>query len=116
MKVLLDECVPWPMHKLLAGCSCSTAQQCGWGGIRNGDLLDAAERQFDLFITADQGIFYQQNLTGRKIAVLQLSTNKLRPILAAAELIQAAVAAIQPGEFRAEQTVLVTTVRRELPD
>jgi hypothetical protein len=39
MKVLLDECVPWPMHKLLSGHDCATAQRKGWGGIKNGDLI-----------------------------------------------------------------------------
>jgi translation initiation factor IF-3 len=76
-----------------------TVQQRGWGGIRNGDLLQKAESHFDLFLTADQGIQYQQNLTGRQIAVLQLSTNKLRRILAACASIQSAVAQIKPGEF-----------------
>ncbi len=74
------------MHKLLTGHECSTAQKCGWGGVKNGELLEHAEDQFDVFITADQNIRYEQNLTGRKIAILQLSTNKLRPILAAAAL------------------------------
>jgi hypothetical protein len=100
MRILLDECVPWPMHKLLAGHECMTAQQRGWGGIKNGDLLRLAESEFDLFITSDQNIHYQQNLAGRRIPVLELSTNKLRRIRAAATEIQGAVAAIQPGEFR----------------
>ena len=100
MKILLDECVPWPMHKLLAGHECMTAQRRGWGGIKNGELLKRAEAQFDLFITSDQGIQYQQNLSGRRIAILQLSTNKLRPIVAAAALLQTAVAGMQPAEFR----------------
>ncbi|NJL18991.1 MAG: DUF5615 family PIN-like protein [Bdellovibrionaceae bacterium] len=43
MKLLLDECVPWPMHRLLAGHDCTTAQKCGWGGIKNGELLRRAE-------------------------------------------------------------------------
>lgn len=42
MKILLDECVPWPMHKLLSGHSCATVQSKGWGGIKNGDLLQRA--------------------------------------------------------------------------
>ena len=100
MKILLDECVPWPMHKFLTGHPCSTAQQNGWGGIKNGDLLRLAENEFDLFITSDQNIRYQQNLAGRKIAILELSTNDYRRIRAAAELIQSAVAKIQPPEFR----------------
>ena len=100
MKILLDECVPWPMHKFLAGHECSTAQQSGWGGIKNGDLLRLAEGEFDLFITSDQNIRYQQNLAGRQIAILELSTNDLRRIQAAELLIQSAIETIQPREFR----------------
>ena len=100
MRILLDECVPWPMHRLLAGHVCMTAQQRGWGGIKNGDLLRLAETEFDLFITADQNIRYQQNLAGRSIPILELSTNKLRRLFAAAALIQSAIATMKPGEFR----------------
>ncbi len=99
MNILLDECVPWPMHKILTGHECATAQRQGWGGIKNGDLLRLAEAEFSLFITADQNIRYQQNLAGRQIAVLELSTNDLRRILAAAVLIQNAVTASRPGDF-----------------
>ena len=99
MKILPDECVPWPMHRLLAGHECRTAQQQGWGGIKNGRLLQLAEGGFDLFITSDQNVRYQQNLAGRQIAILELSTNKLRRIEAAAVLIRAAIASIKPGEF-----------------
>jgi hypothetical protein len=63
-------------------------------------LLDLAEAEFDLFITADQGVRYQQNLTGRQIAILELSTNKLRLIEAAASQINEAVDSIRPTEFR----------------
>jgi len=63
---------------------CTTAQRRGWGGIKNGDLLRLAEGKFDLFITSDQNIRYQQNLAGRSIAILELSTNKIRRIEAAA--------------------------------
>ena len=100
MKILLDECVPWPLHRLLSSHECRNAQQCGWGGIKNGRLLQLAEKDFDLFITSDQNLRYQQNLAGRHIAILELSTNKLRRIEASAELIRSAIAAIQPGEFR----------------
>jgi hypothetical protein len=100
MKVLLDECVPWPLHKILVGHECQTPQRAGSGGLKNGDLLRRAEGAFDIFITSDQNIRYQQNLAGRRIPILEPSTNDLRRILAAASLIQSAVAAIQPGEFR----------------
>jgi predicted nuclease of predicted toxin-antitoxin system len=61
MRILLDECVPGPMRKLLGGQSCSTVQELGWGGIKNGDLLQRAEGEFDLFITSDQNLRYQQS-------------------------------------------------------
>ena len=100
MKILLDECVPWPMHRLLTSHECSTAQRHDWGGIKNGRLLQLAEKEFDLFITSDQNVRYQQNLAGRRIAILELSTNKLRRIEAAMALIQSAIASIRPSEFR----------------
>jgi predicted nuclease of predicted toxin-antitoxin system len=100
MRILLDECVPWPMHELLSHHECATAQQRGWGGINNGRLLQLAEVEFELFITSDQNIRYQQNLAGRRIPILELSTNDLRRILAAAAQIQSAVEIIKPGEFR----------------
>ena len=100
MKVLLDECVPWPMHKLLTGHDCISTQWRGWGGIKNGDLIRLAEEEFDLFITSDQNLRYQQNLSGRLIAILELSTNDLRRILAASGDIVAAVDASGTGSFR----------------
>jgi predicted nuclease of predicted toxin-antitoxin system len=100
MKILFDECVPWPIHKLLVGHECTTSQREGWGGIQNGELLARAEGKFDLFVTSDQNIEYQQNLAGRRIAILLLSTNKLRPIQKAAALLLSNVAAIQRAEFR----------------
>lgn len=83
MRILLDECTPWPLHKLIVGHECLTAQSRSWGGITNGDLIQKAEVEFDLFITSDQNIRYQQNLAGRRIAILELSTNDLRRIRAA---------------------------------
>ena len=100
MKILLDECVPWPMHRLLINHSCTNVQAQGWGGIKNGELLRLAETKFDLFITSDQNIRYQQNLAGRNIAVLELSNNDIERIQAAASLIQATVEEIQPMEFK----------------
>jgi hypothetical protein len=100
VKILLDECVPLPLRDILNQHDCQTAQQMGWKKIENGKLLDLAEGGFDLFITVDQGVRYQQNLTGRKIAILELSTNKLRLIEAAAKQIKEAVDSIGPTEFR----------------
>jgi predicted nuclease of predicted toxin-antitoxin system len=88
MRILLDECVPWPMHRLLTNHSCTSVQAVGWGGIKNGELLRLAETDFDLFITSDQNMRYQQNLAGRKITGVELSTNDIERIEAAASLIQ----------------------------
>ncbi len=100
MRILLDECVPWPMHRLLANHSCESVQSKGLAGIRNGELLQRAEASFDLFITADQNLRYQQNLAGRTLAVLELSTNDLRRIVAASLLIEETIEEMKPNEFK----------------
>jgi hypothetical protein len=100
VKILLDECVPWPFARYLTGHECRPVQLSGWAGVKNGDLLRLAEPTFDLFITSDQNLAYQQNLAGRRIAILELSTNKLRRIVANVGLIQTAISSIQPGDYR----------------
>jgi hypothetical protein len=87
------------MHSLLTGHECKTAQQMGWGGKKNGELLKVAETSFDLFVTSDQNIRYQQNLANRRIAIIELSTNKLRRIQNAGHLLVAAINAVHPGDF-----------------
>jgi len=63
MRILLDECVPVQVRNALVGHDVSTAQQRGWGGISNGELLQRAEQGgFSLFIVADKNLRYQQNL------------------------------------------------------
>ena len=99
MKILLDECVPAQLRELLASHECINVQRRGWTGIKNGELLRLAAGEFDLFITSDQGIRYQQSLVALSIAILQLSTNDLRRIRAAAAAISSAIAATRTGEF-----------------
>lgn len=100
MRILLDECVPWPLHTLLPSNQCTSVTRRGWGGIGNGVLISRAEAEFDLFITSDQNLRYQQNLAGRGIAILELSTNDLHSIVAAKDRIRTAVDRIAPGEFQ----------------
>ena len=99
MNILLDECVPWPMRKLFIDHSCTTAQKRGWDAITNGELIALADDEFDLFITCDQNIRYQQNLANRRIAILELTCNDLRRILAAGDAIIQTVASIKPGDY-----------------
>ena len=99
MKVLVDECVPLKLVRLLTGHAFSTAQQKGWDGFTNGKLLALAELEFDLFLTSDRNLQYQQNLKGRKIAILLLSTNHWPTLKTHVKLVQSALAKIRSGEF-----------------
>ena len=81
MRVLLDESVPIQVRGALYSHRVSSAVEMGWRGISNGELLDRAEAAgFDLVIVADKNLRHQQNLTKRRIAILELWTNH-RPTL-----------------------------------
>ena len=99
MKVLVDECVPVKLVRLLTEHTFITAQKMGWGSFANGRLLAVAESKFDLFLTCDRNLEYQQNLKGRKIAILMLSTNHWPTLKEKAHLVQTALDRIEPGEF-----------------
>ena len=58
VKILLDECVPWPLAKLLEGHVCSNPYKQGWSSLKNGELLRLAEAEFDVFVTSDQNLRY----------------------------------------------------------
>ena len=98
-RVLLDECTPAPLAKSIQGVEVRTVEQAGFTGLENGDLLNAAEGRFDILITADKNLRYQQNLSRRRIAILELPHNSWPRLKALTTLIQAAVDAIQPGEY-----------------
>ena len=99
MRVLVDECVPLKLVRLLTGHSFTTALEKGWGSFTNGRLLALAELEFDLFLTCDRNLQYQQNLKGRKIAILLLSTNHWPTLKMQVALVQIALEKVQPGEF-----------------
>ncbi len=83
MKILLDESVPADLSEWLKpGYQAVTAQQIGWAGWTNGNLIRRAEGQFDLLITADRSMRYQQNLAGRILSILALPGNRLRSVRA----------------------------------
>jgi hypothetical protein len=101
MKILLDECVPLPFCKSFPNHECHAARPAGFGGKKNGDLLRLAENAgFDVLITVDRNIPYQQNLRGRTIAVLILSvpSNRLRDLLVHESACLCALRSIQPGD------------------
>jgi hypothetical protein len=73
MRIVFDQATPVPIRPYLAGHTVQTAAQLGWDKLRNGDLLIAAEEAgFDLLLTTDKNIRYQQNLAGRRIAIIVL--------------------------------------------
>lgn len=101
MRVLFDQGTPAPLRRSLTGHEVATAYERGWSNLDNGDLLAAAENAgFDLFITTDQNLHYQQDLTGRRLAVLVLPTTRWPQIERHTTEIATAVDSIRPGEYR----------------
>jgi hypothetical protein len=100
VRILLDQGTPAPLRRALAGHSVATAYEEGWDTLSNGELLAAAERSFDAFVTTDQNLPYQQNLTGRRLAILVLPTTSWPRLQPHAAAIAAAVVALRPGELQ----------------
>jgi hypothetical protein len=101
MRILIDECVDERFRNGLSGHDCQTARYAGFTGLKNGDLLVAAEKaKFDIFLTVDQGIAYQQNLTARKLAIIILhaKSNRLKDLLPLVPHCLAHLSSIQPGQ------------------
>lgn len=75
MRVLFDQGTPVPLRKHLPAHQVATTFELGWNNLKNGELLQKAEESgFSVLVTTDQNLRYQQNLTGRKIAVVVLTT------------------------------------------
>jgi hypothetical protein len=99
VRILFDQGTPAPLRAYLKDHEVVTAAEMSWATLSNGELLDAAERQFDLFITTDQALRKQQNLSGRKLAILILpfaSWPKLEPN---AQKIASHVASLRAGDY-----------------
>jgi predicted nuclease of predicted toxin-antitoxin system len=102
MRLLLDECVPRKLKSIFEakGYACDTVHDAGYSGKTNGELLALAENHFDVLVTVDQNIRHQQNMTGRKVAILILRSRSndiddIRPLLPAAIV---ALSRITPGQ------------------
>jgi len=99
VKILFDHGTPAPLRRALSGHSVSTANEMGWSEIDNGRLLSAAEIEFDVIITTDQSIRYQQNLAGRRLAILVLPTTSWKRIQIHQSQILAAIDRLHPGDL-----------------
>jgi predicted nuclease of predicted toxin-antitoxin system len=102
MRILIDECIDERLRNHLPDQDCQTVRYTGLAGLKNGDLLTAAESaEFDAFLTLDQGIEYQQNLIGRKIAIVvfRAKSSRLKHLLLLIPACLTALESIQAGQL-----------------
>jgi len=102
MKLLLDECIPWKVRLLFttAGHECQTVRDAGLSGKQNGELLSEAENEFDVLITIDKNIPHQQNMAGRRLAILIIrpASNDIDDIRPHVPQALVALQSIKPGQ------------------
>lgn len=101
MKILLDECLPKDLLKHLVGHDCGTVPKAGFSGMANGELLALAERSgWQVLLTMDKGMPYQQNLAGRTIslAIIRTQSNRLPDLLPLVPAILTALRFIKQGQ------------------
>lgn len=100
MRVLFDQGTPVPLRNHLAPHHVSTAHELGWSGLANGELLQRAESQgFDVLVTTDQNLKYQQNLADRRIAVVVLNSTSWPRIQRILPKVVEAIGGMQPGGY-----------------
>ncbi len=101
MKVLLDECVPRKLRRELAEHEVRTVTEYGWSGVKNGKLLALAEAEFEVFLTVDQNLKYQQNLKAFNIGIILLvgRNNRLKTLLPLMPETREALESIKAGDF-----------------
>jgi predicted nuclease of predicted toxin-antitoxin system len=103
MKVLIDECAPKALKSFLTkhGHESLTVQEAGWAGKQNGELLKLAETAFEVLVTVDTNLRYQQNLEGRRIAIviLKCSSNRLEHLRQHFPACVSALEKIKPGDM-----------------
>jgi len=101
MRVFLDECVDWRLSRDIIGHQVMTARQLGWTSIRNGELLALASQEFDVFLTVDRNLAFQQNLEALPIAViiLRAHTNRLADLRLLVPRLLAALASATPKQL-----------------
>jgi len=96
---LLDENLDWRLRQELSGQSVDSVPLIGWAGLKNGELLARANEQYDVFITMDANISYQQHLAGLRIAVVVLKavTNRLADTRVLMHKVQELLPTLSPG-------------------
>ena len=98
MKILLDEGVPRIIQRRLRELSISSVEEMGWRGIKNGALLDLMTGQFQILITTDKSLPFQQNLKQRQVSAVIIPTNDVPSVIELLPQIESALAVISPGQ------------------
>ena len=99
MRFLFDQSVPVPLKQYLSEHEVRTAFDLGWSRLSNGDLLEAAEGKFEIFVTADRNLRHQQSFAGRRLAVFVLPTTNWPRLRDRAAAVAAAITEMKPGEY-----------------
>ncbi len=101
MKVLFDQNAPGPLARFLTKREVTKSPELGWEELRNGDLLRAAEHEgFQVMVTADRNLSYQQNLKGRQLSIVILPSGQWRRVQERLPEVVQAVDEATPGSFR----------------
>ena len=98
MKIIFDENIPFPLKQFFPA-EVTTVQLQGWSGFKNGDLVNLIDGHFDVFLIADKNLRYQQKLSQRQIAIVELPTNRWPLLKIMAARIISAVHAAAPGSY-----------------
>ena len=102
MRVLLDECIDWRLGRELAAHEVKNARQMGWTTLKNGELLALASAQFDVFVTVDRNLSFQQDIVSFSIAVvvLQARSNRLADLRPLVPSLLSDIEATPPGTVK----------------
>ena len=99
MNIIIDECVPSIVKRVLADRAIVSVQDMGWAGVKNGKLLSLISKEFDVFITSDKNLRYQQNLSDISLAIILLPSNQVPVIKQLLPQIDTALSDIAISDF-----------------
>lgn len=103
MRILIDECLPAALRGTLTEMSheCETVRRAGYGSKKNGELLSLAEGRWDVLLTSDRRIKYQQNMSGRKVSIVVLlaKSNRIKDLLPLMPACAQALLSALPGQI-----------------
>ena len=101
MRVLIDECIPRKFKSCLRPHDCQTVPEAGLAGKKNGELIGLAEGRFDVLVTLDKGLQFQQNLEDRQIGIVLIrsKSNRMADLQQHTQACLAAIESIRPGQL-----------------